>query len=206
MTSGIRTGILAAAAAGVGALILFAGSVAAQSKPAPRSALAQRRIERGKYLVEIMACNDCHTPLKMGPDGPQPDMTRMLSGHPEAMKLPPPPQAQMPWGWGGTLDNTAFYGPWGISYSANLTPDKNTGIGAVWTEDLFVKAMRTGKHIGTSRRIQPPMPWPWIGKATDEDLKAIFAYLRSVPPIANHVPDWQEPPSAAAPPKAPTKK
>src|SRR5437868_2158720 len=127
MTLGIRAGILAAAAAGLGALILFAGSVAAQSKPAPRSALAQRRIERGKYLVVIMSCNDCHTPFKMGPEGPKADMTLMLSGHPEGMKLPPPPAAQMPWGWGGTLDNTAFYGPWGITYSANITPDKNTG-------------------------------------------------------------------------------
>jgi len=63
--------------------------------------------------------------------------------------------------------------------------------------------MRTGKHFGTSRDIQPPMPWPWIGQATDEDLKAIYAYLRTVPPIVNHVPDYQEP---AAPRPAPEKK
>ena len=96
----------------------------------------------------------------------------------------------------GTL--TAFAGPWGVSYAANLTPDQNTGLG-VWTEDMFVKALRTGKHMGTSRPIQPPMPWMWAGQATDDDLKAMFAYLKSIPPVVNHVPDYQEP-------AAPTKK
>jgi hypothetical protein len=70
---------------------------------------------------------------------------------------------------------------------------------------MFLKAMKTGKHMGTSREIQPPMPWPWIGKATDEDLKAIFAYLKSIPPITNHVPDY-EPPAAPGQPAAPAKK
>jgi hypothetical protein len=137
----------------------------------------------------------------MGPNGPEPDMSRMLSGHPEQMKMPPPPKPVGPWIAAGAATNTAWAGPWGISYTSNLTPDQNTGLG-IWTEDMFLKAMRTGKHMGTSRDIQPPMPWPWIGKATDEDLKAIFAYLRSIPPIVNHVPDYQ-PPSA---PPAPTAK
>ena len=70
---------------------------------------------------------------------------------------------------------------------------------------MFLKAMRTGKHMGTSGEIQPPMPWPWFGKATDEDLKSIFAYLQSIPAITNHVPDWQ-PPAAAAPEKTTPKK
>lgn len=118
------------------------------------------------------------------------------------MKLPPPPKTDMPWLFVVTATDTAFAGPWGISYAPNLTSDKNTGIGAVWTEDLFIQAMRTGKHFGTARMIQPPMPWQWIGMASDEDLKAIFAYLKTVPPIVNHVPDWQEPP-AASPPGAP---
>jgi hypothetical protein len=188
--------VLAAAA------IVFAStSLPAQgSKPAPASKpAATGDIARGQYLVSIMSCNDCHTPFKMGPQGPEPDMARMLSGHPGAMQLPPPPALSGPWGWSGTLTSTAFSGPWGISYAANLTPDQNTGIG-IWTEDMFVKAMRTGKHMGTSRQILPPMPWPWIGKATDADLKAIFAYLKSVPAISNHVPDSVEapPPPAAA--------
>ena len=80
-----------------------------------------------------------------------------------------------PWLWAGAATNTAFAGPWGISYAANLTPDQNTGLG-IWTEEMFVKAMRTGRHMGSSREILPPMPWPALRNATDEDLKAIYAY------------------------------
>jgi hypothetical protein len=87
-----------------------------------------------------------------------------------------------------TGDLTAWVGPWGISYTANLTPDEPTGIG-MWTEEVFIKALRTGKHMGIGRPILPPMPWPDFAKATDEDLKAIFAYLKSLPPIRNQVPD-----------------
>lgn len=190
-----------AAAAAFAALLGWTGWAAGQAKaPAKgaQSAVAARRVERGKYLVTIMACNDCHTPFKMGARGPEPDMSRMLSGHPENMNVPPPPQASGPWIGSFTGTNTAWAGPWGISYSANITPDKNTGIGGgVWTEEVFVQALRTGKHFGTSRPILPPMPWDWIGKATDEDLRAMWAYLQTVPPIANHVPDWQEPPAAS---------
>jgi hypothetical protein len=179
------------------ALLCAAATAGAQTKPAPGNAAA-----RGQYLVSIMSCNDCHTPFKMGAKGPEPDMTRMLSGFPETSKLPPPPAPAGPWIWSGTGDNTAFAGPWGITYAANLTPDKNTGLG-IWTEDMFVKALKTGKHMGTSREIQPPMPWPWIGKATDDDLKAIYAYLRSIPPLSNHVPDWAPPKTAAGSAAAP---
>jgi hypothetical protein len=149
----------------------------------------------GRYLVTIMGCNDCHTPYKMGKTGPEPDMTRMLSGHPENLKMPPPPRLEMPWGMVGAATNTAWAGPWGVSYTSNLTPDQNTGIG-IWTEDMFIRAMRLGKHMGTSRAILPPMPWPWYSKMRDEELKAIFAYLKSIPPIQNRVPD-PTPPGAA---------
>jgi hypothetical protein len=87
-------------------------------------------------------------------------------------------------------DFTAWSGPWGISFAANLTPDTNTGLrSGVWTEDLFIKAIRTGKHMGTSRDILPPMPWPELSKLTDEDLKAIWAYLGTLKPVTNHVPE-----------------
>jgi hypothetical protein len=77
-----------------------------------------------------------------------------------------------------------------VSFSANLTPDTNTGLhSGVWTEDLFIKALRTGKHMGTARDILPPMPWQGLGQLSDEDLKAIWAYLDTIPPILNHVPD-----------------
>ena len=180
---------VALALSGAAAAFLHAADVSSKSGAPPNS----RRIERGKYLVTIAGCNDCHTPWKMGSNGvPEPDMTRMLSGHPEGMKMPPPPAPSGPWLASFAATQTAYAGPWGVSYAINLTPDQNTGIG-IWTEEMFLKTLRTGKHFGTSRPIMPPMPWYWMAKATDEDLKAIYAYLRSIPPIVNHVPDYQEP-------------
>ena len=157
-----------------------------------RAAAADERVARGRYLVSVIGCNDCHTPLKIGPDGPEPDMSRFLSGHPEAFKVTPPAASQGAWLWSAAATNTAFAGPWGVSYTANLTPDRNTGLG-IWTEDMFVSAIRTGRHMGTSREIAPPMPWPAFRNATDDDLKSIFAFLRTVRPISNHVPDYQPP-------------
>ena len=158
-------------------------------------------VARGKYLVTIGGCNDCHTPLKMGPKGPEPDMSRMLTGHPEGFVLPAPPKLapDAPWNWAGAATATAFAGPWGISYAINLTPDQNTGIG-IWTEEMFVQAMRTGRHMGQSRPILPPMPWQNVAQMTDQDLKAVFAFLRSLPPVKNRVPDAviAEPPPAPA--------
>lgn len=161
---------------------------------------AMSPVERGKYIVAAGGCNDCHTPMKMGPSGPEPDMSRMLSGHPETMKITKAPKLEEPWMAAATATFTAWAGPWGISYSANLTPDQNTGLG-IWTEDMFVKAIREGKHMGTSRPILPPMPWPAFRNYSDDDLKAIFAYLKTIPAIHNQVPD----PIIAEPPKAPGK-
>ena len=83
--------------------------------------------------------------------------------------------------------NTAFAGPWGVSFTANLTPDMETGLGK-WTEETSIATLRTGRHEGQARPILPPMPWPMIGSMTEEDLQAIFAYLQSIPPIRNRVP------------------
>jgi mono/diheme cytochrome c family protein len=153
----------------------------------------QAAVERGKYLVTIGGCNDCHTPLKMGPEGPVPDMDRMLSGHPETFPVAgQAPSAGEAWLASTAATGTAFSGPWGVSFTANLTPDRNTGLG-IWTEDMFVKTLRTGKHWGTSRDILPPMPWFNYGQMTDDDLKAVFAYLRTIKPLANHVPAPIEP-------------
>lgn len=144
-------------------------------------------VERGNYLVRTSACHDCHTPWKLGPNGPEPDMSRALSGHPQDLELPPPPQPVGPWIAAFAATNTAWAGPWGISYTANLTSDELTGIGA-WTEDIFVNAIRTGRHWGQSRPILPPMPWQVYRQMTDDDLRAIFAYLKTVPPVRNQVP------------------
>jgi mono/diheme cytochrome c family protein len=169
----------------VAALNLVRSLAAASGKHATKQDAA--RIERGKYLVTLSGCADCHTPKKLGPHGPEDDLTRWLSGHPEEPQLPPPPAlGDGPW-FASTAGLTAWAGPWGVSYAANLTPDVNSGLG-IWTEDMFLKTMRTGKHMGSGRDILPPMPWQNLKAVHDDDLKAIFAYLRSLPPISNHVP------------------
>jgi hypothetical protein len=165
---------------------------AAQAATKPENAVA-----RGKYLVTALGCNDCHTPLKMGPTGPGPDMSRMLSGHPADLVMPPTPLPQPPWGWVGAATNTAFLGPWGTSFATNLTSDEETGIGA-WDEALFIKVLREGKYMGAGRPLLPPMPWQGYGHLTDSDLKAVFAYLHTVPPMKNKVPDFVPPPDNPA--------
>jgi len=174
---------LAVAVAGL-TLVLARGMTGATPPPVATEDL----LKRGEYLVTIGGCNDCHTPWKLGENGPEPDMTRMLSGHPEQVAMPPAPQAgEGPWIGAMAATNTAFAGPWGVSFAANLTPDEDTGIGA-WTEEIFVNTLRTGKHWGQSRAILPPMPWFNYGRMTDQDLKAVFTYLRSIPPRHNRVP------------------
>jgi hypothetical protein len=145
---------------------------------------------RGAYLVTLSGCNHCHSPKVFTDMGPVPDTTKLLSGHPAAPVLPPiDPAMVQPGKWILTPgDLTAWVGPWGVSFAANLTPDEPTGIGT-WTDEVFIKAIRSGKHMGVGRPIMPPMPWADIAKATDEDLKAIFAYLKTLPPVRNKVPD-----------------
>jgi hypothetical protein len=166
--------------------VLVAGSLLIGGCTQP----GQSAVERGKYLVTVMDCNGCHTPFKNG----EPDMTRMLSGHPEEVKITAPPNlpADGLWAMAANQTNTAWAGPWGVSFTVNLTPDESTGIGS-WSEDTFVKAIRTGRHMGVSREILPPMPWRMQARMTDTDLKAIYAYLKTVPPIRNRVPDPVEP-------------
>jgi len=163
---------------------------------APPETSAAGDAKRGEYIVTIGSCNDCHTPWKMGPKGPEPDFTRRLSGHPADMVMPTAPKPTGPWLWAGAATNTAFAGPWGVSYAINLTPDDASGLGK-WTEAMFVEAMRSGKHAGVGRPILPPMPWPALAAMNDADLKAVFAYLRSIKPIKN-----MAPPAIVAPPPA----
>jgi mono/diheme cytochrome c family protein len=152
-------------------------------------------VERGKYLVQVMGCHDCHSPKLMGPQGPYPDPDRLLSGHPAGTQLPPMPKDNAGWAL-LTMDLTAAVGPWGTSFAANLTSD-DSGIGS-WTEDQFKRALKQGLYKGMegSRMLLPPMPWQNFQNITDEDVHAIFSYLKSTKPVANVVP-------APLPPVAP---
>lgn len=146
-------------------------------------------VERGRLLIAGGGCHDCHSPKVFGPNGPAIDESRILSGHPQDVIVAAPfkQDPNSPWTT-HTIDHlTAWSGPWGVSYAANLTPDQNTGLG-IWTEDMFVRALKEGKHMGTARPILPPMPWPEYSKLPEEDLKAMYAYLRSIPAISNRVP------------------
>ena len=161
-----------------------------QNQPEKKVLSEKEMIERGKYLITAGGCHDCHSPKVFGPQGPKIDETRILSGHPAEMQLAEFDPAILELGKYilFTQDVTAAIGPWGASFAANLTPDNETGIGT-WQPDMFINALRTGKHLGAGRPILPPMPWEMIGKLTDEDLQAMFAYLKSIPPIKNKVPD-----------------
>lgn len=161
-------------------------------------------VERGKYLVNAIGCQDCHSPKVMGPHGPKFDDSRAYSGHPSSNVLPPI-NKEATKGWMlFNQDLTAFVGPWGISYAANISSDA-TGIGN-WTEKQFITAIRKGKYKGNEngRSLLPPMPWENFALLTDNDLRAILAYLKTTKPIKNVVPAPM-PPDMASKATSPTK-
>lgn len=152
---------------------------------------AAELVKRGEYLVTTMGCNDCHTPKVMTDHGPDLDTKRLLSGHPAEVPLAPITDKEAVRTGQWVLMHpmvTAYAGPWGTSYAANLTPD-DTGIGA-WSFEQFKKALTEGKYKGLDggRMLLPPMPWQNYVKMTEEDLKAMYAYLMSLPPVKNVVP------------------
>jgi len=146
-------------------------------------------VKRGAYIVNAVGCDDCHSPKKMGAHGPEIIPELRFSGFPHDGKLPPVDTNQVKNGW--TLfapDLTAAVGMWGASFAGNITSDE-TGIGN-WTETNFLTAIRKGKLKGLegSRDLLPPMPWFAYKNMTDEDLKSIFAYLKTTKPVKNIVP------------------
>jgi mono/diheme cytochrome c family protein len=178
---------------------------AAATGPAasPEATAPMSEVERGKYLVNSIGCSDCHTPWAMGPKGPGPDETKLLSGHPQSLEMPPVPKLPAgPWLVVAGATNTAWGGPWGVSYTANLTPDPETGIGK-WTKQNFIDTIKNGRRMGAGRPLLPPMPWENFANLTNEDLGAIYAYLMTIPPIENKVPE-PRPPAGSKP--APAKK
>ena len=169
--------------------LLFLSLLSCSNQTESKSLSNEEMIERGAYLVEFGGCHDCHTPKVYTDIGPVPDTTKLLAGHFEGTAIPTGDVNMVgPDKWVMTEKNfTAWVGPWGISYSANLTPDNATGIGTL-SEEMFIKTLREGKWMGVGRPLLPPMPWPGIGSISDEDLKCIYAYLMSIKPIHNTVP------------------
>jgi mono/diheme cytochrome c family protein len=120
----------------------------------------EAQLARGKYLVQIGGCNDCHTP---GYFFGKPDMTRYLGG-----------------------SDVGFQGPGGTVVGRNLTPDTETGIGS-WTTTQIATAIRSGVRPD-GRVLAPVMPWAAFSKLTVDDVTAIALYLKSLPPVKHLVP------------------
>ena len=147
----------------------------------------ETQVKWSEHLVAIGGCNDCHTPKKMTPMGPVDDSSLLLSGHPEKLPAPDIDRKQMESKrLVVTSDFTAWVGPWGITYSANLTPDE-TGTGK-WTESQFLYALRNSisKGLPGARPLLPPMSMMPVKNMTDDELKAIYAYLRTIKPVKNN--------------------
>jgi mono/diheme cytochrome c family protein len=138
---------------------IVAGGTLAAAQSAPRKA-DPMLITKGRYLVQIMSCGDCHTP---GQSYGEPDSARAFAG------------SELGW-----------KGPWGVRYAANLTPDLDTGIG-YWTAAELATTLRTGKRPD-GRAIGSPMPMANIMQLTPDDADAIAAFLLSLRPVRHEVP------------------
>ena len=146
-------------------------------------------IRRGEYLVNTIGCRDCHSPKREGPHGPEIIQELDLSGFQAGSEVPSIDHPNNNNGWIlFSPDLTTAVGPWGQSFAGNITSDA-TGIGN-WTEENFMRALREGKSKGLpgARDLLPPMPWFVYKNLSDQDLKAIFAYLQTTPPVQNIVP------------------
>jgi mono/diheme cytochrome c family protein len=189
---------LPAAAAALSLTLATAATAAPAGEPAGARAMPNdpALVKRGAYLVQLGGCHDCHTPVKLDRalGMPVPDLSRALSGHPEGAPDPAGAYTKPDSGVIGPTF-TSFALPFGIVYSSNVTSDRGTGIGA-WTEETFIRTMRTGKRGGSGRPVLPPMPWFNLSAATDDDLRAMFAYLQSTTPVKNKVPPPKVPPEA----------
>jgi mono/diheme cytochrome c family protein len=140
-------------------LLLAAVAVVLMLEAAPAQTSSSPSVERGKYLVEVLAaCGNCHTPK-----GPEGDIrAKHMAG-------------------GFTFDEI-----FGVARSSNVTPDRETGIGA-WSDAEIARAIREGKSRD-GRNLGPPMPYYLYRRLSDNDVAAIVAYLRTLRPIKNAVP------------------
>jgi hypothetical protein len=170
-------------------VVFIACSDSAASEKKSIAMTNAEKIQRGAYLVNSMGCDDCHSPKKVTATGFEIIPELRLSGfNPGIASLKPATDAvNQGWVLFGT-DFTTAVGPWGQSFAANLTSD-GTGIGN-WKEEQFIKAIRQGKYKGldNTRPILPPMPWSVYKNLNDDDLRSIFAFLKSTKPVKNVVP------------------
>jgi mono/diheme cytochrome c family protein len=171
---------------------VFALSLACAPALLAQSA-SESQVERGRYLVGITGCHDCHSPKLPGGMKPVPEL--ILSGRPQTTKVPSGAPGEVH----ASEDFTAFTGGWGSTVASNLTPDPATGLGMRYNEAKFIAAMRTGKKP-EGIAIMPPMPVDVYVNMKDDDLKAIFAYLKTIKPIRNAVRAGLAPPAASAAP------
>lgn len=181
--------VLSIAALGTLALTFACQSPSASTEPVAIS--NDSLVKRGAYLVNTMGCDDCHTNKVMGPNGPELDMANRLGGHLASQPIGPIDKSVLSKGWVlFSMGTTAAFGPWGVSYAANLTSSEH-GIGN-WSEEQFMTAIKHGKFKGMKegRPLLPPMPWQGFAKMNEEDLKAMFAFLKSTKPVDNIVPAW----------------
>ena len=159
----------------------------------PTKSIAEDPVKRGEHLVNAIGCHDCHTPKKFSEKGMELNLDRLLSGHPASEALGNYDAETAKSYILFTMGLTASIGPWGTSFAANLTPD-DTGIGA-WSESQFLNAIKNWKYKGLegSRPLSPPMPWESYRNLPDDDLKAIFTYLKTLKPVENLVPTYSPP-------------
>lgn len=172
------------------AVVFIACSDSSASEKKKSIAMTEaEKIQRGAYLVNGIGCDDCHSPKKITATGFEIIPELRLSGYQSANASPKADSNVVKQGWllfGSDL--TTAVGPWGQSFAANLTSDA-TGIGN-WKEEQFIKAIREGKYKGldNTRPLLPPMPWFVYKNLSDDDLKSIFAFLKSTKPVKNVVP------------------
>ncbi len=169
------------------------GPVARASGEQAAGALRQR----GAYLWSVGDCIDCHSPKD---EKGMPIPTMLMAGHPEKEPLPKWDPSMLKDHVLMTMNptGTAFAGPWGVSVAPNLTPDKETGIGNMTAEQM-VQSFRNIKHWKEDRPIMRPMPAANYGMMSDEDIRAIHAFLMSLPPVKNAAPASRPAPAPTPP-------
>jgi len=170
-------------------VIMYAVSSGNEKPEQPKPMTQEEKVKRGEYLVNAVGCDDCHSPKRMGKHEPEIIPELRFSGSPSTAQLPSVNTGEIKKGWMlFAPDLTSAAGPWGQSYAANISSDA-TGIGN-WKEEQFIKALREGKYKGldNTRPLLPPMPWFVYKNFSDDDLKSIFAFLKSTNPVHNIVP------------------